>query len=191
MATEENLEQLRPEEFEQEIIQHMDAMYAVALKLTKNAADARDLQQDALVRALRFHHKFQKGTYIKAWLMTILRNTFINDYRKKSRRPMLVEWTGFEPLPPRKGDRDMEYVPVNVKSNDVLEFLNDDVRGAVDSLPEGHRRTVIMADLQDMTYREIADELDCPLGTVMSRLHRGRRLLRDALPEGTRELAFG
>jgi RNA polymerase sigma-70 factor, ECF subfamily len=191
MATKESLEQLRPEEFEQEIIQHMDAMYAVALKLTKNAADARDLQQDALVRALRFHHKFQKGTYIKAWLMTILRNTFINDYRKKSRRPMLVEWTGFEPLPPRKGDQDMEYVPVNAKSNDVLEFLNDDVRGAVDSLPEGHRRTVIMADLQDMTYREIADELDCPLGTVMSRLHRGRRLLRDALPEDTRELAFG
>ncbi|PCJ56426.1 MAG: hypothetical protein COA73_12060 [Candidatus Hydrogenedentota bacterium] len=191
MAIKECPDQIRSEDFEQEVIQHMDAMYAVALKLTRNAADARDLQQDALVRALRFHHKFQKGTYLKAWLMTILRNTFINDYRKKSRRPMLVEWTGFEPLPPREPDTEMEFVPFNTKSNDVLEYLNDDVRGAVDSLPEGHRRTVIMADLQDMSYREIADILDCPLGTVMSRLHRGRRLLRDALPKNTREVVFG
>ncbi len=173
-------EALRSEEFERQVMENMDALYAAALRLTHNAADAQDLLQDAIVRALRFHHKFKQGTYIRAWLLTILRNTFINDYRKKSRRPQLVEWTGYEPLPDKDVDPDMGYFPENLKTN-VLELLGDEMREAVDSLPEGHRKTVIMADLLDMSYKEIAHRMDCPLGTVMSRLHRGRRLLRDAL----------
>jgi RNA polymerase sigma-70 factor (ECF subfamily) len=172
----------RTKKFEMQLAEHMDTMYAVALKLTQNAADARDLQQDALVRALRFHHKFQQGTHLKAWLLTILRNTFINDYRKKSRRPHLVEWTGYEFKTLDLADEEMGYFPPEIKSKHILEYLGDDVREAVESLPEGHRKTVIMADLQDMSYKDIAEELDCPLGTVMSRLHRGRKLLREALP---------
>src|SRR5690606_39874411 len=86
----------RSREFERELVEHMDTMYAVALRLTGNPADARDLQQEALVRALRFHHKYEPGTYLRAWLLTILRNTFINEYRKRRRRPLQVEWTGAE-----------------------------------------------------------------------------------------------
>jgi len=173
----------RTKKFEESVIEHMDTMYAVALKLTQNAADARDLQQDALVRALRFHHKFQEGTYLKAWLLTILRNTFINDYRKKSRRPHLVEWKGYEFKTLKLVDEEMGYFPPEIKTKHILEYLGDDLKEAVESLPEGHRKTVIMADLQDMSYKDIAKELDCPLGTVMSRLHRGRKLLREALPQ--------
>lgn len=180
----------RAEVFERELVEHMDVLYSAALRLTQNSADAKDLQQDALVRALRFHHKFKQGTYIRAWLLTILRNTFINDYRKKARRPMSVELTGAEQLPLNEADREMGYFPNELKSQHILEYLDDDTRSAVESLPEGHRHTVIMADLQDMSYKEIAEELNCPLGTVMSRLHRGRRLLRDALPDSQKELAL-
>lgn len=168
-------------EFETQLLEHMDALYSVALRLTRNAADAQDLLQDAVVKALRFHDKFKKGTYLKAWLLTILRNTFINDYRKRSRRPPKAEWAAVELIPNMEADRDVGYLPRELARKNVLELLNDDVRLAVESLPEGHRRTVIMADLEDMSYKEIADAMNCPLGTVMSRLHRGRRLLRESL----------
>lgn len=190
MATEEVPIKARSKSFENDVMEHMDALYSVALRLTRNATDAQDLLQDAVVRALRFHHKFQEGTYLKAWLLTILRNTFINDYRKRARRPTMVEWTGLEAVGTLKADPDMGYFPRELKARNVLELLGDEVRHAVDALPEGHRRTVIMADLQDMSYREIADELDCPLGTVMSRLHRGRRLLRESLKGFRPQLAL-
>jgi len=179
--------------FEQLLIDNMDTIYISALRLTQNYADAKDLQQDALVRALRFHHKFEEGTYIKAWLQTIVRNTFINNYRKKIRRPITVELTGsIEPSEgPLDMDADMVHYPRRLKSENILEYLTDGVRAAVDSLPEGHRHTLIMADLQDMSYREIAERLDCLLGTVMSRLHRSRRLMRVALEGQTSVAAFG
>lgn len=186
----ESAAEARSEVFENQVLEHMDALYSVALRLTRNPADAQDLLQDALVRALRFHHKFKQGTYLKAWLLTILRNTFINDYRKRARRPMLVEWTGVEAPPEVRVDPDMGFYPEELKAENVLELLNDDVRTAVDALPEGHRRTVIMADLQDMSYKEIASAMHCPLGTVMSRLHRGRRLLRESLGAARREVIY-
>ncbi len=175
----------RSHEFEALLEEHMDSVYLSALRLTKNPTDARDLQQDALVRALRFHYQFKPGTYIKAWLATIVRNTFLNDFRKRSRRPYTIEWTGDEAeiIVPKDTDPDMRYCPDTLKKTDILEYLTDDVREAVESLPESHRRAVIMADLQSMSYREIADELDCPVGTVMSRLNRGRNLLRKALKQ--------
>lgn len=175
--------QPRSHEFEALLAEHMDSVYLSALRLTKNPTDARDLQQDALVRALRFHYQFKPGTYIKAWLSTIVRNTFLNDFRKKSRRPYTVEWTGDEAEVSSKADTDpyMRYCPETLKATDILEYLSDDVREAVDSLPLTHQRTVVMADLQGMSYREIAEALECPVGTVMSRLNRGRRLMREAL----------
>lgn len=181
----------RSKNFEREIVEHMETLYGVALRLTRDPADARDLQQDALVRALRFHYKFKEGTYAKAWLLTILRNTFINDYRKKARRPQQVDLSGAEHLTSNEADKEMGYLPREFKTQHILEFLGDEVRHAVDALPERHRRTLIMADLQDMSYKEIAKEMKCPLGTVMSRLHRGRRLMRESLPSPTREMAFG
>lgn len=176
----------RTQAFENAVLEHLDAMFAVALKLTRNPTDAQDLVQEAVVRALRFHDKFQEGTYMKAWLLTILRNTFINEYRKKARRPILVDVVEVDTVEKPVSDRDMGFYPEALKSKDVLELLDDDIRHAVDALPEGHRHTVIMADLQDMSYKEIAEKLDCPLGTVMSRLHRGRRILRQHLSNGHR-----
>ena len=173
----------RSEIFEHQLIAHMDTLYSTALHLTRNAADAQDLVQDTVVRALRFHHTFKPGTYIRAWLIAILRNTFINDYRKRARRPLHVELTGTEMA------AGMESVPV--AGADALELLSDELRFAVDALPETHRRAVIMADLEDRTYQEIADTLECPLGTVMSRIHRGRRMLRESLACQHREMAFG
>jgi RNA polymerase sigma-70 factor (ECF subfamily) len=172
----------RDAKFERELVEHMDVMYAAALHLTRNSADAKDLLQDALVRALRFHDRYRPGTYMKAWLLTILRNAFINSYRRKSRRPAETELSGWEFPRPESADPDMAFFPKAVRAEEILEHLGDETRTAIDTLSEVHRRTVIMADLQDLSYKEIAAELDCPLGTVMSRLHRGRRLLRESLP---------
>lgn len=169
------------ESFEAALAAHMDLFYAIALRLTHNAADAQDLLQDACMRAWRFRDRYQPGTYFKAWMVTIIRNTFINDYRKKARRPRSVSWDGLEYAPPPKPDPAMGYVPEAVKSADILECLDDDIKQAVEALPDGHREAVILADLHSLSYKEVAEELDCPLGTVMSRLHRGRRLLREAL----------
>lgn len=174
----------RDAEFERELVAHMDVLYAAALRLTRNAADAKDLLQDAMVRALRFHGQYRPGTYLKAWLLTILRNTFINNYRRKARRPLEVELIDAEFAPGGGADTLMGFVPKSSRAEDLLECLGDETRTAIDALPDTHRRTVIMADLQDMSYKEIAAELDCPLGTVMSRLHRGRRLLRETLSVG-------
>ncbi len=158
-------------------------MYAVALRLTRNTADAEDLTQNALVKALRFHHKFKEGTYIKAWLLTILRNTFINEYRRKVRRPTFVELTGTEAAASSAPDPSVGFEPAKDRTEDYLELLDEEVREAVAALPEDFRRAVILADIQDKSYKEIADDMGCPLGTVMSRLYRGRKLLRESLGE--------
>lgn len=160
-------------------------LHAVALRLTRNAADADDLTQNALVKALRFHDKFKEGTYIKAWLLTILRNTFINEYRKRARTPLAVELSNADTaeaaIPP---------APVGDRVQDMLELLDDEVRAAVDDLPRDFRDAVIMADLEEKSYKEIAEYMDCPIGTVMSRLYRGRKILRERLADyapGTRD----
>ncbi|MBW7866292.1 MAG: sigma-70 family RNA polymerase sigma factor [Candidatus Hydrogenedentes bacterium] len=162
-------------------------LYAVALRLTRNPADAEDLTQNTFVKALRFHDKFREGTYIKAWLLTILRNTFINEYRRKTRRPTEVELSGFESAPETTPDPEVFFEPREGNKEDLLELVDDPVRKAIEALPDDFRNAVIMADLEDMSYKEIADIMKCPLGTVMSRLYRGRKLLREALEDYARE----
>lgn len=175
-------DQARSAEFEELVLQHLDMLYAVALRLTRNPTDAQDLTQNTVVKALRFHDKFQEGTYIKAWLLTILRNTFINEYRRKVRRPTFVELSGTEPAEETAPDPEVGgYDPAQVDSEDLMELLNDEVKNAVVSLPDDFRQAVIMADMEDMSYKEIAEAMNCPLGTVMSRLYRGRKLLRERL----------
>ncbi len=173
----------RSPEFEQLVLDHMDMMYAVALRLTHNAAEAQDLTQNTVVKALRFHEKFEKGTYIKAWLLTILRNTFINEYRRKVRRPAMVELSGTEPAADKSPDPEVIYSPKENSSDELMELLDDQVKDAIQNLPEDFRSAVIMADLEDMSYKEIAERMGCPLGTVMSRLYRGRKLLRESLSD--------
>ena len=162
-------------------------LYTVALKLTRNPADAEDLTQNTVVKALRFHDKFQKGTYIKAWLLTILRNTFINDHRRKTRRPLLVELNGSEVATQHLPDPSIEYKPVDNGYEALQELLGDEVKEALASLPKDFREAIIMADMLDMSYKEIAEKINCPIGTVMSRLYRGRRLLRKQLSQYAEE----
>lgn len=173
--------EVRSKKFENLVLEHLGMLYAVALRLTRNATDAQDLTQNTVVKALRFHNQFKDGTYIKAWLLTILRNTFINEYRRRVRRPDFVELTGTEAAPDTAPDPEVAFEPAEGNSADLLELLDDEVKSAIESLPEDFRFAVIMADLKDKSYKEIAEAMDCPLGTVMSRLYRGRKLLRQRL----------
>jgi RNA polymerase sigma-70 factor, ECF subfamily len=179
--------QQRSKEFEASVQEHLNMLYAVALRLTRNDADAEDLVQNTVVKALRFHRKFQKGTYIKAWLLTILRNTFINDYRRTARRPIHVELSGTEPAAPAYSPDPMTRNNQSEStSSQLMELLDEEVRQAIDALPNDFRSAVVMADLQGSSYKEIASTMGCPLGTVMSRIHRGRKLLRNQLHEYAR-----
>lgn len=178
----------RSPEFEALVLEHMDMMYAVALRLTHNAADAQDLTQNTVVKALRFHEKFEQGTYIKAWLLTILRNTFINEYRRKVRRPTHVELSGTEAARDDHPDPEVKYTPRDRRPEEIMELLDDRVKNAVLELPEDFKQAVIMADIEDMSYKEIAERMGCPLGTVMSRLFRGRKLLREKLADYAAEM---
>jgi RNA polymerase sigma-70 factor (ECF subfamily) len=174
-------ENTRSLEFEEHLAANMPVLYRAALHLTRNRADAQDLLQDVYVRALRFHHRYQPGTYIKPWLMTILRNTFINEYRRRGRRPAEVELSAVEHLPVEPPVPGLGFMPQEFPDTHPLECLSDATRAAMDELSDAHRGILVMADMKDMSYREIAEALDCPMGTVMSRLHRGRRLVRQAL----------
>lgn len=177
----EKTEQYSPE-FEQEVLKYVDLIFGVAFQLTRNREDAEDLTQNTLVKAFRFYKQFEKGTNLKAWLLTILRNTFINDYRKKSKEPTKVELLGNEPAKSSAPDNKVPgIVGKSHESEYLLELLDEPVRKALDSLPSEFRDTVIMYDLQDYTYKEIASAMNCPIGTVMSRLFRGRKLLRNFL----------
>jgi RNA polymerase sigma-70 factor (ECF subfamily) len=176
-----NLDSYSPE-FEQEVVKYLDLMLGVAFQLTRNREDAEDLTQSALVKAFRFYGQFEKGTNLKAWLLTILRNTFINNYRKKSKEPTKVELLGNEPA--KSSAPDSRVPGVMGKPHEfeyLLELLDEPVRKALDSLPSEFRDAVIMSDLQDYSYKEIAEIMNCPIGTVMSRLFRGRKLLREFL----------
>ena len=146
---------LNRDEFQELALKHLDPLYSAALRLTKNDRDAEDLVQDTFLRAYRFFDKFERGTNMKAWLFKILTNTFINRYRRSVKERNIVEGTE--------------------------RVLSDDVLRAVDALPVDFRMVVILADLQEFSYKEIAEILDVPVGTVMSRLYRGRRLLQKAL----------
>lgn len=173
----------RSDEFDTLVLEHLEMLYAVALRLTRNSAEAEDLVQTTILKALRFHSKFKRGSYIKAWLLTILRNTFINDYRRRVRRPTFVQLSGKEQAPDDFPDPKVGYDPGGKTYDEVLELLDDKVRAAIEGLPDEFRVPVILADIEDKSYKEIAASMDCPLGTVMSRLYRGRKLLRKELGE--------
>ncbi|HUK66733.1 MAG TPA: sigma-70 family RNA polymerase sigma factor [Anaeromyxobacteraceae bacterium] len=168
-------------EFERLAMKHLDPLYSAALRLTKNDRDAEDLVQDTFLRAYRFFDKFERGTNIKAWLFKILTNTFINRYRRAVKERNIVEGSERDAVHERFISREATEYAANPEQYFFDRLLSDDVLRAVDALPIDFRLVVILADLQEFSYKEIADILDVPVGTVMSRLYRGRRLLQKAL----------
>jgi RNA polymerase sigma-70 factor (ECF subfamily) len=175
----------RRHEFEEVALPHFDALFNLALNLTRSRTEAEDLVQEAYLRAFRFFDSYRPGTHIKAWLFRILRNTFINRYRAAKIRPDEVDFAKIEANYERTIDEAfLRRKPSQSPEDAVMDsVLDSEVQEALASLPEEYRSVVLMALLEEMSYKEIAAALAVPLGTVMSRLHRGRRLLQAALLE--------
>ncbi len=175
-----------PVVFEAEMNPHLDALYRNALRLTGNANDAEDLLQDTYLRAYRFFYQYQLGTNAKAWLFRIMNTVFLNDYRKRVRQGETVSYDGLEDfyLYNRLSEDGVggDHPETDNPEKAVLEKLDIEIiQKAIDALPPEFRETVALATLEEMAYQEIADTLEIPVGTVRSRLSRGRKLLQKAL----------
>jgi RNA polymerase sigma-70 factor (ECF subfamily) len=175
-------------DFERDAMEYARQLYSAALRMTRNPADAEDLVQETYLKAYRAYHTFEAGTNLKAWLYRILTNTYINKYRKESRRPSEVDLGDVEDLYLYRRIGSEESAEVSRTTEDrVLDGLvESDIKAAVESLPENFRLPVLLADLEGFSYKEIADILDIPIGTVMSRLHRGRKAMQKVLWEYAR-----
>ena len=171
--------------FADQAMEYMSSLYSAALRMTRNPSDAEDLVQETYLKAYRAFGSFQEGTNLKAWLYRILTNTFINSYRARRRRPEQTELDEVEDLYLYRRLGGLEAVSAGRSAEEeVLEhFTESDVKEAVEALPEQFRMAVLLADVEGFSYKEIAEILDVPIGTVMSRLHRGRRALQKALHE--------
>jgi RNA polymerase sigma-70 factor (ECF subfamily) len=177
--------------FEAEALQHLDALYRTALRMTRNPSDAEDLVQDALVRAYRFYDRFEQGSNFRAWLFKILTNTYINSYRRKHARPQessledTEDFFLYNQLRDQTGDR------VTDVEDTVLDRLGADaIQRAIDQLPSQFRTTVQLADVEGLSYADIAEATGVAKGTVMSRLFRGRRMLQRALWDQAQAAGF-
>jgi len=166
--------------FEQTALIHLDFLYSLALKITRNEDDAQDLVQETILRAYRFFDKYEPGTNCKAWLYRILKNTFINHYRKQHRRPSEVDFEAIEETQETQV-KHQGLRPGDPEETLINSFLKKDVREAFELLPEDYREALALSLVEGFSYREIAQMMHCPIGTVMSRIHRARKLMQKQL----------
>ncbi|MBI4503177.1 MAG: sigma-70 family RNA polymerase sigma factor [Gemmatimonadetes bacterium] len=171
--------------FEREALPHLDTVYRVALRFTGEPAKAQDLVQDTMLKAFRSWHRYETGTNVRAWLLTILRNTFINEYRKEKQRGPTVDISTAETF--SLFDKVQEEDP---EGRFFDQIIDDEVLQAVDDLPDEFRETLVLSDMEGMTYQEIADVTGAPVGTVKSRLFRARRALQRRLYDYAVEMGY-
>jgi RNA polymerase sigma factor (sigma-70 family) len=174
--------------FNQEFMPHINSMYNFAYRLTLDSDDAKDLLQDTYLKAFRFIDSFQQGTNAKAWLFRILKNSFINDYRKKSKEPSKVDYQEVETFY-NSEDVDRQITP-DLRVEALQDMIGDEISIALNSLDVDFRTVIILCDLEGFKYEEMAKILDIPIGTVRSRLHRARNLLKEKLSEYAKKMGY-
>jgi RNA polymerase sigma-70 factor (ECF subfamily) len=174
--------------FDNEFMPHIDSMYNFAFRLTFDEDDAKDLVQDTYLKAYRFINSFAKGTNAKAWLFRILKNSFINEYRKKSKQPTKVDYQEVETY---YNSESVDYsITSDLRVDAVKDLIGDEISNALNSLAVDFRTVIILCDLEGFTYEEMAKILDIPIGTVRSRLHRARNLLKEKLRSYAQNMGY-
>jgi len=174
--------------FEKEFLPHIGSMYNFAYRLTFNEDDAKDLVQETYLKAFRFLNSFQQGTNAKAWLFRILKNSFINDFRKKSKQPAKVDYQEVESYY-NSDDVDVS-MTTDLRVETVQHMIGDEVSNALNVLAVDFRTVIILCDLEGFTYEEMSKILDIPIGTVRSRLHRARNLLKEKLQKYAKSMGY-
>lgn len=181
-------------EFAELAVPYLDSMYGAALRLTRSAADADDLVQDAFLKAYRFYDRFEPGTNLRAWLLRILTNTFINKYRRNVRERKVLDGDADSFIGSPVGDGVMSRAAMRALTepeNDAMRSLvTQEIQKALDELSEEHRLMIVLADIEELSYKEIADIVGCPIGTVMSRLHRARKHMQGRLVDQAIEMGI-
>lgn len=185
----------RRKEFEDIAMEHIDSLYSMAIRLVFNKEEAEDLVQETYLKAYRFFDTFQKGTNIKAWLFKILRNTFINKYRKAVNLPSEIFYEDVESVNSNlsyKQESDSGELTDTLESkyNELGNLMEDDVKRAIDSLPIEYKEAILLSDVEELSYSDIAEITNVPIGTVKSRLNRGRKLLQKSLWEYAKDRGF-
>ena len=177
------------EDFTNDAMQHAPQLFSTAMRMTRNRSDAEDLVQETFIKAWRSFATYQQGTNLRAWLFRIMTNTYINKYNAQQRKPTETELDDVEELflYKRLGSVDQSQLSQSAEDQMLSLFTDDEVKKALEELPEQFRITVLMSDVEGFSYKEIAEILEIPLGTVMSRLHRGRKAMQKMLYEYAKE----